>query len=327
MNQEKELQKILSSDKWTATFLSRCGLPENLIQSIFSTHKRKFAYKPKGYTDPDLISRQLCVNTFTVRESLREDLVSQAKASVIYQFLSQPITPWYFVAKDLAEDLDLTDPPEEIPANFLLPDLGLIVFPKGMFQTTTGSLDFVGYKLFQPGEEPYVEVVCQYGIKPSFIEFTGETGYRLCWFSPERAGYLYGGIVGLLPSEFGLKLDNNVTIFQENASVEEKETNRVTTFLINLLIYSSRPEVQPEEKTATRARGFGQQSATRLTPLFIGKKYQKVKYISSHNQGKSHKHKPHYRRGHWRQQACGENWSRREWRLIQPTLVGVARSS
>ncbi len=173
---------------------------------------------------------------------------------------------------------------------------------------------------------PNCDNYCESGIESCSTNFLGEKGHRLCWFAPDPTGCLYGGIVGLNPSEFGLKLDNHVKIIQEDADLETKETNRLTAFLINVLTYASQNYSQRDKNPQDRTRSpiRPQKKNYRFSPLFIGQDYKKVNYNSSATAAKkSTSTRSHYRRGFWRFQAVGTNYEKREWRLIAPTIVGV----
>lgn len=298
------------------------GLNEAEIIKIRNCFDRQYKYNPKGYLTAKEIGWKLSLCSFGLFDKVSQNMVEQAKSQVIYAMMENSISvPWYFVSKDLAEDLTLTDEPKEIPNRFMLPNLGLIVLPKKLITNETGDISFIAYKIFCPGDRPYMKAYCETGLNQFDVTFVGEKGYRVCWFAPDRLGCIYGGILGLIPSEFGLKLDQEKVIFCDDEEKELKETGQLSTFLVNILTYASQEGAVETDSSQQRKNIVKNNPNYKPNPLFIGKKYHRI--TTAKLTGKGAKKSIHYRRGFWRHQACGKNYEEHKWRLISPTIVGA----
>ncbi len=311
------------------------GIPEEVFDNFLELHQRSFSPVPKGYILPEQVIKSLL--SVSVPLEPMEQLANMANwaSTILIGKISKNNYkyPWYWLDKNLAQDLSFTDPPESIPKEITLPSLGLILLPKNLIKTSTGNINFILYHLFKPGEKIDFKLftVNKHTFSTGYSNFSNTTPqdqYRLVWFSAESHSHIYGGNIELIFQEEELKVFQEVFQPLVDQKTELSESNRILSLLLNCLIYSDslNTEIIETEKITIK-KGFGKNSNKNVysRPLWIGKGYQPVSRQPSGFQGTHASPTPHWRRGHWKRVAFGENRSQRKRTWIKPTLVGLSQ--
>lgn len=300
--------------------LQHTGVPKDKIESLFKIHRRQFSLNLKGYPSAKDITDSVVGLVFQGNTNFigKEPQAADDAACVVINELNlHPEYPWYWLSKDLVEDLGLTDRPNEIPKTIALPKCGVIILPKKTFKTSTGYVQIFCYDLTAKSD---VKIEEYKGIELKDIE----RDFVLHWCALEDSDQsaLNGRILSLTLSDETLKVDYGdyeATLNLTNDS--EKDVELCESLLLNALVYAQ--AIEPEVFTAERTRkvGFGATS-TRSTPLFIGGNYQpaynKEKGIGTHASPSIH-----WRRGHWHRYTVGKGRKERAWRFVQPLLINV----
>lgn len=304
----------------TKKFLQHLGYSEDKIESLFKAHRRQFSPKPKGYPSAKDITDIIVALVFQGNTQFigKEPQAADDAACVVINELNlHPEYPWYWLSKDLVEDLGLTDRPNEIPKTIALPKCGVIILPKKTFKTSTGFVQVFCYDLTAKSD---VKIEEYEGIKLEDIE--RDFVLHWCALEDSEQSALNGGILSLTLSDETLKVDYGnyePTINLTNDS--EKDIELCESLLLNALVYAQ--AIEPEVFTAERNRkvGFGATS-TRSTPLYIGGNYQPA-YNKQKGTGTQASPSIHWRRGHWHRYAVGKGRKERAWRFVQPQLINA----
>lgn len=320
------------SDRALIDLLEKAGMPHNAATLLFDIFRKKISPNPKGYLASEAITRLMVSNCFSY-DFLINKIADKAKMAVVGNMSESRVPiPWYWLSLELGEDLTFLGKPKAIPQNIVLPRMGIIVLPQRLIETTDGTVDFLAYYLFHPGEKSsFGAMTVEKNKKSKFLiteaPFEGTIGHRLCWFTSIEK-YIYGGIIGLIPEGNSYQLLEEETETLEDEMVEKKESDRITAILLNCLVYASQNET---EYSIAQNKGFGKIHSSKkklyTRPIFIGKDHVSVVRKAMAKAGiKGSSKKIHWRKGFYRYQAHGKNYSEHSWRLIAPTIVGFNNS-
>lgn len=308
-------------------FLFDLGLPKESLDKLHKLYSKRFKDKPKNYPPPESIVKHLILNSF---DSTCGNNAASFAAFLVCNEFSQKPTPWYWLEQDLAQDLCLTKIPEAIPNQINLPDQAIIVLPKSLGNMESPEISlFIGYKIFSSGKtinlefnEVEVDNNCTFFENKNVRLMFGElpsSSYKLAWFSPNTIG-VNGGIIGLNPQNEELQI--YADDFKRLSRESSLPAQQILPLLINCLVYAN--PVNTDQQEIIVRKGFGKKGKSFSQPLWIGKGYKRT--TPSQKTGKHKSPIVHYRRGHWRRSAIGENRAVRKWNWIKPTLVGVDRA-
>lgn len=310
-------------------FMTRIGYSGQVFDNLLKTHRRLFSPVPKGFILPEQVTK-LLISNYLQFEGVQDGNVANLASMTVFEQLSRAKYPWYWLDKNLAHDLSQTNPPESIPKEINLPRLGLILVPKNIIETVTGTITFIAYCLFEPGKKidfQFPVINKKFNLIDSrFTDTVPQAQYRLIWFGCEVDTYVYGGITGLVPEREELKLLQEDFEPWVDEETELSESNKILALLLNCLVYSNPLNTEIEGEVRAR-KGFGQNSPKKILsrPLWIGKGYTPVSGQSSGEKGTHASPVVHWRRGHWKRIAMGKGRKERKWSWIPPTMVNVGK--
>jgi hypothetical protein len=215
--------------------------------------------------------------------------------------------PCYWITEAMFQMADKTDFPENMTLgdlNWPLPAMAFLL-PAGLLVShERESYNWIGVAKFQPKDKfgvtkELVGICSSSAVSTNNITQTYSINSSLASLNPEHMG-------------------NAGALEKEKDSIFAKRILRITTNLI--LFMMAKPELV--EKNTTEGKTVHQASMVKrnvFNPIWIGKNYQ-IRRVSE-SVGTHSSPVMHYRRGHWRSQACGPGYSIRKNILIDPVLV------
>lgn len=261
-----------------------------------------------AFTDPAMNNEPAARDLFTT-------IVSVTAAQLIA--FNVPI---YFVSRDLALAIAQTDPPDGAKwTDIKLPfPAGVLMLPRGLVSDADGrAYNYVTWCKVTAGEV----ITIPQGKRQTF------SSDALIFSSASIDDPTFAGLTKTLNAETwpSAKLPVDGAHGEAFSNLIESERDVITTLsrlaLGLLMAFEARPTLYMPghrcKKTMTRRTGRSEV----WRPQILGKDY-KLPIRSGSGGGTHASPRLHWRRGHFRNQAYGENYSERKVIWIEPTLIG-----
>ena len=292
----------------------------------------------KGYSDTKNIAVNLAAQIAIAQEHLKGNLSNElthtaagfSASMFLYaaKKVENELTPCYWLGKELAESLDITDIPDNWSGLKPFIDRGFLLLPKGYIEYSgfgeTESIDWLYFEVMVIPEELRTDSM---SAEPAII-----------WTSSSDRLSLFAGIIDLA---------DKITIQAKNET-QRDIIERISKLLLNtMLVLNYKPELLDKQKNESKGVGFGNAgklpSNLARNPVWIGRgrafgsdrrRSDDWDANASASQGREYS-KPegklvrpsreHYRRGHWARRRHGtRNKWQYQWHWIEPTVVNQA---
>lgn len=297
-----------------------------------------------GYTPPKLISSLLALAVHGVESAFIDVMYGDGDIEIpnsnkaTFRPICQMITkkmPMFFVTKDMTAAVSRTDCKEEIDWRTVnLPyEAGVFVLPPGtLVHPVHGECGWIGWGRNRGGVAyPVDGIESSKMLTPdwdSFCFFTvAHQDPNLPWlhFNLTSNGGLCPGKLhanDIVPNS--PQVEKSSPLDCDMAQSDTEFTSQMVKMCFNLfLIMGCRPELVKTGSMEKRVSKKGR-DLEYWQPNVVGHQYR-VKYVSDKEEGEGGlARRPHWVRGHARNQACGPKWSQHKAIWVEPYWVGPA---
>jgi hypothetical protein len=276
--------------------------------------KAEMPYKlPKTHPKWDVIAR---LRTFTLlcrKEGLSTSsdrnlgaFISHAKSFDQWEHSRCPV---YCLGLDLMRQFELTNAdnlPSLVPSDWEAPLPSLMLIPPANSLVVFPEIGcHVVYILAAAKGRGEVAGFADPGIVVSFMT---NTGHPISWYR------------SLDDWSFDINIEGEG--YEEFSPVLKRVISIALQSILSLSYLPELVEDGAEENQGFRPRKAAAEKSNVRYPRWIGKNFTRQKRNPSSNPTPSGiTMATHWRRGHWRQQVCGEKWQQRKLQWIQPTLI------
>ncbi len=278
-----------------------------------------------GFTSPKIIGGMICSVISTVLDGRAGDNPSAYWSSYrpACQMVNQKM-PMFFVTRELAQAAMATDYSDTVNWKQLeLPfEAGVFVLPPGVLvHPVNGECGFIAWGRTSVGKEYRIKECGEYS--PAAIPNANEFSLFTAAHEDKSAPWLYFTLTDRLsdgcPEEIDIRniVQQLPTLTEEASETDTQFTGRMVSLGLSLLlIMRCRPELVSSGGLQRRV-ARGNKTTEFWTPNIIGKSYR-VKGERDSSGEPSGSRRPHWVRGHMRNQAHGERFSLRKVIWIEP---------
>jgi|GEM_PF-1837562 len=237
--------------------------------------------------------------------------------------LFQQNVPTLFLAPEFAAAASQTTPPPATRWDDLrLPfEAALLMFPSGFLATAAAPVSFLGYARIRAGEPLTIPGGGATTLNHnSFITFTA---YTQAADLPLLSRALNAADAPFIETADIAANDYHVDAFDLALEGDEAAFLHQATELVFRVLMAL--QARPEHYRRGRKKEVNRKSGLELwTPNLIGAEYRAARQASESNAAHTEHASPrlHWRRGHFRQQAYGVDFSQRRAVWIEPMLIG-----
>lgn len=295
--------------------------------------------EPKGYSKTSEVLERICCGmqpwTQDYRINPEADFAGAMACELALPFCTAvPAPPIYWISQELLEALLKTDIRGDAVSNLPIPHFTMVLMlPKGAIASPDN--DPVDYLLWQHREAGQSYTTTYRGkVIDSKTGGTPDDVQSLLWSTYLPSGVAYGSYTGLSAEHFDdqpfdIDTPEAIEVLNKQNIVETEQAfqQKLTSLIVQVIcLLTAQPDLLDLNVTEQKAAKLSKRKARALhnsnrllSPNWIGRDYRRPKGLS---QNSSHASPiAHYRRGHWRLQAFGEERKQHKLLWIQPTIV------
>jgi hypothetical protein len=300
---------------------------EVLASRLWGKVNKDFPYKtPKGFTRWDEILA--VITSFGLVFPRMTQKLNTTCASSCLSWLAQQ-SPVYIARSDLIDQLNRTDITKK--GVFAGIDLGirqsLFLFPTTKIKTPSdGYLDWAIVTYLERGDETRLAYADCFMDGHGWEDLDENAVGQFRWFSMTDRGMDFVSTKIILQDGSLSEVPESKFIGISLTDEDKTFINQMTNLLIQCLIL---PNFEPDlvvDRVTPASKGFQQPSTQKGDKYWYPRELKcpeelKVRYKSEPKGGTHASPRSHWRRGHWRNQPCGEKSSERKIVWIKPVLV------